>query len=209
MLKVLFLDIDGVVLSGEELQKSRNRRYLPPHKISLVREVCARSGAVIVVSSTWRHSDDTKGALEAVELPLHPDWRTPLPKMLGGHYTGEQRGREIQHWIDKHPETAAYAIVDDDSDMLTSQMSNFVKTPFQTGIEAAHVNALVSILAQAIDAKSNARPTQSKGDKHMSDEISYDDLMEEEELLAEGEREDRELWERKQMEEHFRKHPHG
>lgn len=147
MIKVLFLDIDGVVLSGEELQRTRDNRYLPPHKIALIREACDRTGAVVVVSSTWRHSDDTKGALEAAGLVLHPDWRTPMPKLQGSLYIGERRGHEIKHWLDAHPEVGSYAIVDDDSDMLPGQMTRFVKTPFQQGIEAHHVERLCEVLA--------------------------------------------------------------
>jgi hypothetical protein len=152
MLKVLFLDIDGVVLSGRELRRTRNSRYLPPEKIAHIAEVCKRAGAVVVVSSTWRYSDETRDALLALGLPLHPDWRTDMPKMQGSLYIGARRGSEIAEWLDRHPETASYAIVDDDSDMLPEQLSRFVQTPFDEGIRSEHVERLVSILASPIRA---------------------------------------------------------
>lgn len=144
--RVLFLDIDGVVLSGEELWASGNNRYLPPHKIALVKEVCDRAGAIIVVSSTWRFSDDTEGQLQHAGLSLHRDWRTPSAGRIGSIFIGKIRGDEIAGWLMDHPEVESWAIVDDDSDMQPGQLPRFVQTPFATGIDREHVDRLVSIL---------------------------------------------------------------
>lgn len=147
MFKVLFLDIDGVVLSGEELWGSHNNRYLPPHKMALVKEVCDRSGAIIVVSSTWRYSDETADMLRHGGLALHTDWRTDWRNdTQGSIIQGQRRGVEIGRWLARHPEITAYAIVDDDNDMLFEQLPYFVKTPNATGIDRDHVETLVSIL---------------------------------------------------------------
>lgn len=146
-MKVLFLDIDGVILSGEELWANHNR-YLPPAKIALVKEVCSRTGALIVVSSTWRMLEDCRGLLEAAGLTcLHRDWRTAKNTKVGNIWIGCPRGREIQDWLDAHPEVSAYAIVDDDGDMLPEQMARFVQTPFATGVDRPHVEALVTALS--------------------------------------------------------------
>lgn len=144
--RVLFLDIDGVVLNGRALWHSGNNRYLPPEKVALVREVCERSGCVVVVSSTWRFSDTTADQLRRVGLPLHEDWRTPYKNdMRGSIIMGQRRGVEIGRWLARH-DVAAYAIVDDDSDMLLEQMPFFVKTDHEEGIEQWHADALVAIL---------------------------------------------------------------
>lgn len=158
MLKVLFLDIDGVILSGEELHARGNHRYLPPSKIALIQQVCDRSGAVIVVSSTWRAFDETPALLRmaGLQAAIHQEWRTDQEhRSTSGLYVGEARGHQIKRWLDAHPETASYAIVDDDSDMLPEQMPRLVKTPFQTGIEQAHVDQLVTLLNTPI-ARSEA-----------------------------------------------------
>lgn len=144
--RILFLDMDGVVLSGQELW-ANNNRYIPPAKIALVREVCERAGAVVVVSSTWRYSDETAALLLFHGIPLHADWRTDWRNdMVGSIIQGQRRGVEIGRWLARHP-VAAYAIVDDDSDMLPEQLDYFVQTPFETGIEQHHVERLVAILA--------------------------------------------------------------
>ncbi len=146
MTRALFLDIDGVVLHGEALW-ANHRRYLPAEKIELVAEVCQRAGAVIVVSSTWRAWPETEDRLRSLGLPLHHDWRTDLEWCSeNGLFMGELRGNQIERWLRAHPETESYAIVDDDSDMLAHQMARFIKTPFATGIDREHVEALVAIL---------------------------------------------------------------
>jgi hypothetical protein len=144
---ILFLDIDGVVLSGQELWRTHNNRYLPPEKVALIREVCDRAGAMIVVSSTWRYSDDTLGQLIAAGLPVHSDWRTPQARREGAIFIAETRGWEISRWLVRHPEVTSWAIIDDDSDMLPEQLPRFVQTPFETGVDQKHVERLVGLLA--------------------------------------------------------------
>ncbi len=158
--RVLFLDIDGVVLSGEELQRTRNRRYLPPSKIALVQEICDRTGATVVVSSTWRLFDETADLLRHAGLTLHPDWRTPRGRQHGSLIVATTRGSEIARWLARNPLVTDYAIVDDDSDMLPEQMERFVKTPFHTGIERAHVERLVAAIvagARSAETAENRR----------------------------------------------------
>ena len=144
MIRVLFLDIDGVVLSGQELWRTRNNRYLPPEKIALVKEICDRAGAVVVVSSTWRYSDDTASQLRHAGLTLHGDWRTPTALMKGALLIADRRGKEIQDWLDEHPEVSSYVILDDDSDMLPHQLPRFIRTEFETGLQPQQVNEAVS-----------------------------------------------------------------
>lgn len=147
MIRVLFLDMDGVVLSGDDLAATGNRRHIPIDKINLVNAVCSKAGAVVVLSSTWRHFNDARKMIAATGVPFHADWRTPLAReMVGSIITGQQRGAEIAQWLKVHPEVSSYAIVDDDSDMLPSQYSRFVQTLFATGINQTHADRLVEIL---------------------------------------------------------------
>lgn len=165
MNRVLFLDIDGVVLSGRELWRTHNNRYLPPEKIALVKEVCDRTGAIVVVSSTWRYSDETKDALAFAGLHLHSDWRTPTALMRGSLFIADRRGAEIQQWLNRHPEVDGYAIVDDDGDMLPHQLSRFVQTPFEDGIDRPHVEALVTCLSAAQGIVTEGQDPQGLGER--------------------------------------------
>lgn len=149
MQRVLFLDIDGVLLCGEDLQRTRDNRYLCRDRVALINEVCERTGAVVVVSSTWRMWDHCRDLLLAAGLrSLHPDWRTGKGRKIGEIWIGAIRGEEIADWLAAHPEVSSYAIVDDDSDMLPEQLPRFVQTPFQTGLAREHVGALIDRLSQ-------------------------------------------------------------
>jgi len=151
MIRVLFLDIDGVLMCDEEYRAGGGvKRQFPGKRAPLILDVCRRAGAVIVVSSTWRHSDDTRDLFVAHGFPLHPDWRTPLNERdaaLGwAKPLGDLRGHEIKHWLNAHPEVSSYAIIDDDSDMLLEQMPWFCKTAFAEGVTADHADILVEML---------------------------------------------------------------
>ncbi len=150
MTKVLFLDIDGVILSGNALRETGDNRYLPPAAIALVNEVLDRTGAVVVVSSTWRMHADCRELLARAGLTrLHDDWATPTGRqMVGPLILGRTRGSEIQDWLDRHPEVERYAIVDDDGDMLDHQRRYFVQTGFMGGIDDGTVDMLVEILGE-------------------------------------------------------------
>jgi hypothetical protein len=148
MSRVLFLDIDGVLLCEAEYRRGNVKAQFPGERAELIRQVCAKSGAAIVVSSTWRHSVETRDTLLHHGFPVHPDWRTPLNQrsVSGALLLGKLRGHEIKHWLDAHPEVESYAIVDDDSDMLPEQMPWFVKTSFSEGLTSDHAEVLIELL---------------------------------------------------------------
>ena len=56
------------------------------------------------------------------------------------------RGDEIQDWLDRYPEVTGYCILDDDSDMLDSQLRNFVQTDMDYGLTDALAYRAVQIL---------------------------------------------------------------
>ena len=62
---------------------------------------------------------------------------------------GTQRGEEIKTWMDKESEKneiESYVILDDDSDMLPEQMSNFIHIDGQVGLTDKDVFAAIEIL---------------------------------------------------------------
>lgn len=137
-MKVIFLDIDGVVntLKIYKTPPRRLKRYLiykdnfyfdMPNKgrvsnldaITWLELICRQHNASIVISSTWRI--DFQGVIDALRnAGLSKDIQ-----IIGR--TGavrNSRGEEIQEYLDKHPEITEYIIIDDDSDMgnLTSHL---------------------------------------------------------------------------------------
>jgi hypothetical protein len=97
-----------------------------------------------VLSSTWRKFHD-KIAMTAIlqnaglyEVPWHLSWKTP-------EFETGSRGEEIQAWIDVH-KPDSYLILDDDRDMLESQLPFFVKTHPTDGITFENYNRAHEIL---------------------------------------------------------------
>lgn len=65
LMKLLFLDIDGVITT-------HNSNYcLDPEKMELLGQILGRTGALIVISSSWRQTTlyDTKKALVDYDNP--------------------------------------------------------------------------------------------------------------------------------------------
>lgn len=157
-MKILFLDIDGV-LNNSAVFKDQRFGPIPLDHICIKRlhEVVQATECSIVLSSSWRGCPDLEKKLEADfvfdcyfgELPYaerinvrHEDGSTI--RLSGDAYNG--RGSEIAEWLSRHPEVTRYAIVDDDSDMLPEQMPFFVQTSFEAGLTDTNAEKLIEIL---------------------------------------------------------------
>jgi len=130
-MKVLFLDIDGVLNSvrtcvafGGYPMKLEHIAAFDLVAIRLLHRLCDSAGVVVVLSSAWRLSHPFKEVGDALGLPIID--RTPS---LPG-----PRGAEIAAWLAEHPEVETWAIVDDDADMLDGQLPRFVHTNGEDGM---------------------------------------------------------------------------
>lgn len=129
-MRVLFLDIDGVVNSARTAVAFGGYPFKPDDKrfdevaFALIRRLCQAGEISICLSSSWRHGADLHELANAFDLPIFSATSS----------LATSRGHEIQHWLDDHPEVEEWAIVDDDGDMLESQMMRFVHTSHQDGL---------------------------------------------------------------------------
>lgn len=131
-MKVLFLDIDGVLNShrtayafgGFPFDVEKHRHRFDEVAIALVRNVVTAAGAQIVLSSSWRNDKDWERIGPGLGLTIMD--RTPT---LPG-----KRGEEIAVWLQAHPEVESYVILDDDGDMLDEQRERFVQTTHEDGL---------------------------------------------------------------------------
>lgn len=103
-MRVVFLDIDGVLNCADEAATARGLVRPRPDLIALLDDLIDRTGARIVLASTWRCDP------KAVEVAR----RTGLKFIdtLDDHGRGE-RGAFIRKWLAKHPEVESYVVVDD------------------------------------------------------------------------------------------------
>ncbi|CDY79453.1 Phage protein [Caballeronia glathei] len=155
--KILFLDIDGVLNSHRtvtihggptefggkprgggfphDFSESGMKKF-DPVAVALIRQVCIETDCSIVLSSAWRVLFSAHECANSLDLPIID--KTPN--------LADVRGAEIKAWLDQHPEVEHYAIVDDNSDMLESQRSNFVQTDGLEGLSYRDFCALRDIL---------------------------------------------------------------
>jgi hypothetical protein len=151
--KVLFLDIDGVLNSQKTCEAfgnpskggfphgfdADNMALFDHAAIALIRRLCKKTDASIVLSSSWRIIHSVNDCANGLDLPIFD--RTPSL-----NWYGRVRGDEIAAWLSDHPEVTRYAIVDDDSDMLDWQKSRFVQTNFQEGLTFRNYEDLLCLL---------------------------------------------------------------
>ena len=135
-MKVIFLDIDGVLNSIQQCigwgQDAYNYVGLNKTGIRLLKKLVELTNSKIVISSTWRY--DGKEMIEGA-LAAHGWEHIRLYKIIIDVTPdlAMWRGKEIQDWLGRHPKVTDYVILDDDSDMLPEQMDHFVNTDGMIG----------------------------------------------------------------------------
>jgi len=139
-MKVLFLDVDGVL----NMYGSGNLYTINENRLKLLKYIVERTNCRLVVSSTWRKLKDHREALisklQFKKMSVY-SWTTTEFFM-----ERQMRGHEIEKWLDEHDWTDRYAIVDDDSDFLPSQMKHFVQTDGRVGLTMENAEKIIEIL---------------------------------------------------------------
>jgi len=142
---IIFLDVDGVLNSAESIGK--RGVHLDAVKVALVRKICQKTNARVVISSSWRYLY----SLKTLQAML---WAVGLSRDLVvdciPHEIKGSRGSSIKAWLQKHY-TQSYVIIDDSNDMLPEQQERFVHTSFDTGMTRADMNKAIEILRKGQD----------------------------------------------------------
>lgn len=165
-MKVLFLDIDGVIVTRESLlkhsenmkekranghsfddldawMKAQHEQFHHVCLLNLAEIVKNCPDLKIVVTSTWRLGRSVQ------------DLKDLFPDIIAERIVDKTkasihgfRGAEIEEWLDRHPEVEKFVILDDDSDMTEVQKKNhFVQTTMLEGLTRNHVDDAIRILS--------------------------------------------------------------
>lgn len=133
-MKVIFLDIDGVLNVIPQGYDDFGGIF-HSNFVDNLRRIIDETGAVIVISSSWRFSGLTKMKemwkfrnLPGKIIDVTVDTGDLIRQGKFEFHDEIMRGHEIQEWIDKTPELENYLILDDDNDFLPNQLNNFVRT---------------------------------------------------------------------------------
>jgi len=114
-MKVLFLDIDGVLNSGTGI--------IDHGLLGLIKVIVVATNCKIVLTSTWRI--DYRHVVDAVFKDSDLEIFCQTPQTFSG-----KRSYEIKLWLDEHPEVTNFAIVDD----VPICVKNFFQTDRNSGI---------------------------------------------------------------------------
>ena len=108
-MKIIFLDIDGV-LNCKSTPNPRNFPYIvDPKLLKRLKRLLDRTGATIVLSSTWRY--DPAGIFSAKH------WGIPFMDVVPD-MPKQPRSDEILSWLKAHPKVKRFVVIDDEDDEL-------------------------------------------------------------------------------------------
>lgn len=139
-MKVLFLDIDGVVNKRENYNPAiKNNLYpIDSYCAFLVGRIQLETGCEVVLSSSWRHHPESvqnvsERVVELLDKTIDYVKYDGVVRHARGHdWDHSIRGDEINQWLSEHPEVTKYAILDDESDFYDDQP--LFKTTFKDGL---------------------------------------------------------------------------
>lgn len=139
-MKVIFLDVDGVLNHGKQIEKVED------NKIELLNQIVKRTNAEIVLSSDWRYWLDTDDEdvilLERKLGSVGIDIMSSTPITKHGY-----RGAEIYQWINEWAgEKIEKFVILDDRDDMKPYMNRLIQTSFNLGLQEKHVKKAIQLL---------------------------------------------------------------
>ena len=149
-MKVIFLDVDGVLNSEDDLLIYRAKNNITgcilyteveDRPLKLLKEIIDKTNAKIVVSSSWRTDCDRSGKKSIFGNELYTklvnrlaDYDIEVYDITPSLKSDTQRGDEIREWLLENP-IDDFIILDDDSDMCEFlNTDRFIKTTYKHGL---------------------------------------------------------------------------
>jgi HAD domain in Swiss Army Knife RNA repair proteins len=132
-MKVLFLDIDGVVNCVTTPTRFDNFIGIDPYMAILVNRIIEATNCSVVLSSSWRYHKESMDEVRRRVCDFIDV--TPMNNGL------TSRGTEIKAWLEAHPDVTQYAILDDNTDFLEGQP--LFKTSWDLGLTGEIVEKVI------------------------------------------------------------------
>lgn len=144
-MKVIFLDVDGVLNNDTHARCAGGYSSFDPDSIDQLNRVLIETGAFIVISSTWRYfyNIDRFNGLFTLEglVPGRVIDMTARDDDLC-------RGEQIDAWLRGAFDVEAWVAVDDMPSTLMRPLpeSNVIKTDEMTGLRKEHADRMIAVL---------------------------------------------------------------
>lgn len=156
--KVIFLDVDGVINSGNnqkrnaELGYTCETMYFDSACMKNLKEIVEKADATLVLSSDWRFpTERTKSICHLQNLMK----KMALYEIGITDQTGEalsSRNEEINQWLQSHKQVESYVILDDVNDCFEGEnLKRLVLTDEIVGLTDSDVVKAIEILNKKID----------------------------------------------------------
>ncbi len=135
-MKVIFLDIDGVLNSINYVKNSgKFGVVVDPERIKLLKTIVTATDAEIVLSSSWReHWNSTSNDCDEIGLEINKIFReyklSIYDKTPNLHF---KRAEEIKAWLSDYPGTTHYVILDDEEFTDLHLLPHHIKTSDDAG----------------------------------------------------------------------------
>lgn len=154
-MRVIFLDIDGVLNSEEWDMYVQSFTYgarfnscylLSQEMILRLQNVVFQTNAEIVLTSSWRTNERAMCALTRQLSLYHLSIRDSTL-----YSTYNTRADDINEWLRSHSNIHSYAIVDDYDDGFTQDdilAAHFVQTTYAQGLTPEKAEKIIEILNQ-------------------------------------------------------------
>lgn len=139
-MKVIFLDVDGVLNHGRQIEK------IEDDKIQLLKQIIDKTNARIVLSSDWRlwlgKGDEDVALLQENLKSIGAEIMSKTP-----YLKCDYRGAEIYQWINEwQGEVIDKFVILDDRDDMKPYMNKLVQTSFNLGLQEKHVKKAIQLL---------------------------------------------------------------
>ena len=139
-MRVIFLDVDGVLNSNPAMRGGKPTGGIlgvDEDKLPVLQEIIMRSGAFVVLTSTWKHNWGTPwqpGSVRYLTDKLR-QFNIEIMGITTESVPGE-RGKGIRRWLEYHGPFDGWAVLDDDIFPDYAQngiLPRLVKTNFYRG----------------------------------------------------------------------------
>ena len=134
-MQVIFLDVDGVL---NIMSPSYNTAYYRPdgsvrwmddHLVQRFNYLVKKTGAEIVISSSWRLD------MKDLEKQLKKNGFEHWDKVQGETPYFGDRGDEIQKYLDEHPEVDGYVVLEDEIADVCGDKCNTIDATFVVEVD--------------------------------------------------------------------------
>jgi hypothetical protein len=113
--------------------------------VKVLNEILAKSGAKVVVSSSWRYSHPLEVLRRMLEFRGFQGELIDMTATDLDRWGNTCRGHEIQDWMDRNP-VDHFVILDDDEDMDYLK-DHLVRTAYAEGLTSEHIEAILRVLS--------------------------------------------------------------